>query len=301
MFCRRLPSSSPLHVGSAAGSSASTKSRYPAITNSLPGSLVPSSAHSAGRSGRTRTWSSPAHKSSSCTPARASARPNRSAIASTRLRVDCIAHVSEVGVARELLDREHLASIWRAPPEHDAYVIQLITEPAREDHRVDAEAGQDLGQLQRMPEAVGQVADGRRWYAEPLAYDPAEQQVAHERLAAHEQLVGEHVAWADLESAAREQRAQPSLVLGSHLDVVLEHDRLAVERERGEGRILLEHLEDLVDHGAESELELLEREVPLAVPVRVGNDEAASRAAGEEISGGVHGPQPIVRYVAGRD
>lgn len=43
-------------------------------------------------------------------------------------------------------------------------------------------------------------------------------------------------------------------------------------------RIPLEHVEDLVDNDPEPELELLEWEVPLAVPVCVGDDETAVHA-----------------------
>ena len=62
-------------------------------------------------------------------------------------------------------------------------------------------------------------------------------------------------------------------MLGPQLDVVLEDDRLAVERERRERLVALEDVEYRVDDGAEAEAEDLERDVPLAVPVRVRNDE----------------------------
>ncbi len=129
-----------------------------------------------------------------------------------------------------------------------------------------------------MSEAVGQVSDGRWGRAEALAYRPAHQQVAHERLTADQQLVGEHVARADLEAVGGQQRPEPRLLLGASVEVVLEHDRLAVQRECGELRIGLEHVDHLVDHRREPELELLEGQIPLAVPMRMGHDEEAVRA-----------------------
>src|SRR5439155_6529503 len=75
----------------------------------------------------------------------------------------------------------------------------------------------------------------------------------------------------------------PPLVLRSYLDVVLEHDRLTVERERRERRVALERVENAVDDRPEPQPEHLERDVPLAVPVGVGDDEVT------EIGGGGHG------------
>ena len=147
--------------------------------------------------------------------------------------------------------------------------------PAREEEGADAEAGEDLRQLRRMAEAVGQVAGAARLDPEAAADPAAEQEVADERLAADEDLVRQDVRRADLEAPGREQRPQPSLVLRPHLDVVLEHDRLPVERERREGRVALERVEHAVDDRAEPQPEELEGQVPLAVPVRVRDDEEA--------------------------
>src|SRR5207248_11716668 len=58
-------------------------------------------------------------------------------------------------------------------------------------------------------------------------------------------------------------------------EVVLEHDRLAVEREGTERFVALEHVEHRVDDRAEPEPEHLERHVPLAVSMRVRDDEVA--------------------------
>src|SRR6185437_16078164 len=80
---------------------------------------------------------------------------------------------------------------------------------------------------------------------------------------------------ADLESSGFEQRLQPPRVLRPNLEIVLEHDRLPVERERRERRVALERVQDAVDDRAETQPEELEGQVPLAIPVRVWDDEVA--------------------------
>src|SRR6185437_12500604 len=52
-----------------------------------------------------------------------------------------------------------------------------------------------------------------------------------------------------------------------------EHDRLPVERERRERGVAFERVQDAVDDRAETKPEDLEGEVPLAIPVRVRDDE----------------------------
>ena len=159
------------------------------------------------------------------------------------------------------------------PAEDDADVVDLVAHAAREEERADAESRQDLRQLRRVAEAVGEVAGAARLDPEAPADAAAEQEVADERLASHEDLVRQDVRRAGLEPAGVEQRLQPSRVLRPHLDVVLEHDRLPVERERREGRVAFERVQDAVDDRAETQPEDLERQVPLAIPVRVRDDE----------------------------
>ena len=132
-----------------------------------------------------------------------------------------------------------------------------------------------------MAEAVGQVADRRRRRAVPLAHGPPVQQVAHERLRADEELVGQDVARAGLEPTLDQQGAEAALHLGADLEVVLEQHRLAVEGEAvlGTG---FERRDRLVDDLGEADAEVLERQVPLAIPVRVRNDPEVPRARVQE-------------------
>ena len=185
--------------------------------------------------------------------------------------------------------REHLArdDLRRAgaPAEDDADVVDLVSHAAREEKGADAEPGQDLRQLRRVAEAVGEVAGAARLDPEAPADAAAEQEVADERLAADEDLVGQDVRRADLEAPVVEQRLQASLVLRPHLEVVLEHDRLPVERERRERGVAFERVEDAVDDRAETQPEDLEGEVPLAIPVRVRDDEVAKVATTSATAG----------------
>ena len=73
---------------------------------------------------------------------------------------------------------------------------------------------------------------------------------------------------------ARRRRARRSaaLGLGPDLEVVVEHRGLAVEQEAGVRRVGFEQVEQVVEQVHEPQAERLERRVPLAVPVRVGDD-----------------------------
>ena len=107
-----------------------------------------------------------------------------------------------------------------------------------------------------------------------LAHEAAVEQVAHQRLGADEELVRQRVAGAGVDPPGPQQRAQAVLHLGPDLQVVLEQDRLPVEREPvlGPG---LERGDDLVDDLDQVDAEVLEGQVPLAVPVRVRHEPQA--------------------------
>ncbi len=183
--------------------------------------------------------------------------------------------IREVAVIGEELERPHRAPIRRYPPKREADIVHLVAKPAREQKAVDPKACQNLGQLQWMAEAVGKVTSSRRLTAEPLADGTADQKVAHKRLAADQELIRQHVARTNLDPAHRDQRPQPRLVLGPDRDVVLQHDRLPVERERSELQVTLERVKHLVNHAPEHQPEVFERAIPLAIPVGVRHDEVA--------------------------
>src|SRR4051794_36377954 len=114
-----------------------------------------------------------------------------------------------------------------------------------------------------------------------FAHHATVQQVAHERLRADQELVGQHVARTRLESPLGEQGAESPRHLRPDLQVVLEQHRLAVEREAVLGPSF-ERRDRLVDDLAEADAEVLERQIPLAVPMRMRDDPEAPRARVEE-------------------
>ena len=197
-----------------------------------------------------------------------------------RLRVIDARDVREVAVVAEELERQDRAPVRRDPIERDPDVVELVAEPAREQEALDPEARQNLRELTRMAEAVREVAGRRGPSAEPLADGAADQEVTNERLGADQKLIGQYIAWTDLDPAGGDQCPQPRFVLGADSDVVLQHDRLSVERERCERRIAFERVEHLVDHASEHQPEVLERAVPLAIPVCMRHDEIALHVLG---------------------
>jgi hypothetical protein len=83
--------------------------------------------------------------------------------------------------------------------------VDLVAHPAREEEGADPEAGEYLRQLRRVTEAVGQIAGAARLDSEAAADAAPQEKVAHERLGADEDLVGQDVGRADLEAACGEQ------------------------------------------------------------------------------------------------
>ena len=67
-------------------------------------------------------------------------------------------------------------------------------------------------------------------------------------------------------------RPQLGLPLGPQLEVVVHRGHLPVEQEVGERGVAREVVQEVVEHLDERQAEVLERPVPLAVPVRVGDD-----------------------------
>ena len=121
-----------------------------------------------------------------------------------------------------------------------------------------------------MPELVGQVADVERT-AEAARDCHPDFEIANERLAAHQETVGEHVPRPDLDFARANQTAQPRLGLRAHLEIIVEHDRLAVEVKRRD-RAALDQRNHAIGHRDQPRAHLLERLIPFAIPMRV-NDE----------------------------
>src|SRR5262249_22707486 len=76
----------------------------------------------------------------------------------------------------------------------------------------------------------------------------------------------------DLYASRADEIADARFGLGSRLEVVVDDGCLAVEEEAGEAFVAFEQVEQAVDNVNELQSVRLEGRVPLAVPMRVGND-----------------------------
>src|SRR5439155_6320516 len=99
------------------------------------------------------------------------------------------------------------------------------------------------------------------------------EQVADVGFPGREQRVGLDVPRSDRETPRAARRLEVGAASGTDLQVVLEHDRLPVEQEAESG-VVGDELEDAVDEIDETRAKGLVRPVPLAVPVRVRDEDA---------------------------
>ncbi len=225
-------------------------------------------------SGRSRSgqwWSPPLSTRRSSVRARSSTRgrnsSNRSGASSGGRRREvgrAVAHVGEVL-------HQHLGAVGAAPPVLGGLLARLAAEPAPDDGRLHPEPAQELRDLGRVAERVGDVADVHA-RAERARRRAAPRQVADEGLAADEERVGEDVPRPEGEAALRNEALDLLSTLRPHREVVLDDDGLAVEQEALEVWTLLQNRQEVVQHVDEPDAEVVEREVPLPVPVAVRYD-----------------------------
>ena len=178
-------------------------------------------------------------------------------------------------VAEGQVQHEDFVAV-RGPPEELA-PGRFVAYAATEDDGVDAEAAQDSRQMGDVPEGVRGVAYHHH-RAELLRRADADLEVAHPGLAADEELVGEHVVGADEQTARLHQPLDVGATLRAHLQVVVQSDGLPVQDEVAVFRVAVQQVEELVQHAHQAYPEPLERPVPLAVPVRVGDDDEGALA-----------------------
>ena len=176
--------------------------------------------------------------------------------------------IRAVGIAVGQIDRQHRTAVERFPGE--AIAIHVAADSAPQHRRRESEAGQNLRHLRDVSELIGQVADVER-PAEAARDRHADFEIANQRFAAHQETVGEHVPRPDLDFAGANQTAQPRLGARAHLEVIVEHDRLAVEVKRWDGAAL-DQRNHAIGHRDQPRAHLLKRLIPLAIPMRV-NDE----------------------------
>ena len=186
-------------------------------------------------------------------------------------RIGVDARGTEVAVGQ--VPGDDAAAVRRHPPPDGTECVDLVTVATPVDERSQTEAGEQLRELRRVPEGVGHIGDtGAR--PERRRDAPTDQQVPDVRFARREQRVGLDVPRPDRDTTFADDRRELSATIRAQRQVVVEHDRLPVEHEAvaGIGRAQLEHP---IDRADEPRTELLERPVPLAVPVDVGHQHAA--------------------------
>ena len=194
-----------------------------------------------------------------------------------------VAHGRTGRVAAGKVLGPHRRAVGRSPPKGGLVDDRRHAAP----HDGIGKAGlvQQLGHLAHMAEHVGEVAHLHGAPERGRALE-AELQIAHDRLAGDEEFVHEDVPGAEGDPSRSREAPKTALVLGTSLEVVVHSRHLAVEQIVRIRRVGLHEHEQLVHEVDETELEGPERRVPLAVPVRVGDDvDPAAGRAGAVASG----------------
>src|SRR5580704_14987542 len=176
--------------------------------------------------------------------------------------------IRAVRIAVWQIDRQHAAAVGRFPGE--AISSHVGADATPQNRSRESETGKNLRHLRDMPELVGQVSYVERPAEAARDYHP-DFEIPNERFAAHEETVREYIPRTDLDFAGANQTAQARLCLRAHLEIVVEHDRLAVEVKRG-NRAALNQRNHAIGHRDQPRAHLLERLIPFAIPMRV-NDE----------------------------
>ncbi len=186
-----------------------------------------------------------------------------------------VSECRRVAVSAALVDREHFAPVRCAPQILVAGVVQFVPVAPRVHERINAGPHEDLRHLRDVPERVRHVADLLD-RSQRRAYRAAQKEIPYGRLRAHEKLIGEDVPWPDRDRAVGDAPGQPVPVIGRHFEEVLDDDRLAVQQEVAERTLAVERVQHELHRLDEMHAELVEGQIPLAVPVRVRDHERAA-------------------------
>ena len=123
-----------------------------------------------------------------------------------------------------------------------------------------------------MAERVGNVSDFGA-STEFRSGARAQLQIADQGLSTDQELVGQDIPRTDGEPARLDEIDQSLTVLRPRFEIILEHDRLAIEFEgRERFRVLFHQVEQVVDELHQLVAILLERQVPRPVPMGVRHD-----------------------------
>jgi hypothetical protein len=183
-----------------------------------------------------------------------------------------------VSVGRQVVEQD-AAAVGAVPPRGVAgrMVWRAVAAPHHRD--LEPEPGSEHGERGRMPEGIGCPADARWRGAERGEGAAAGEQVPDERLTFGDEVVGEHVPRSRLEAPVPQGGGERLAPLRAHREVVVEQHRLPVEQEGRDASVggRRRVVEQLVDESDEALPEAPGAVVPLAVPVRVGDDEHVGR------------------------
>ncbi len=195
--------------------------------------------------------------------------------ASDGLQKSCLVghrQVSSVAVTVSQVDQQHRASIGGLPEELRGFV----GEAAPEDGGINAEAGQYLGHLPDVTEGVGQVPH-LHLGSETLGDSISQHEVADSGLRAHQKLIGQNPPGADEQASLLNQPSDFLLLFGLDLQIVLENDGLAVQGKVAVIGVAGHDVQQLVHQFHQTDAKLFKRQVPLSIPVGVGDDKKVVR------------------------
>ncbi len=150
-------------------------------------------------------------------------------------------------------------------PAHHALIDDVHSPP--DEAAGHAETGEDLRHLAVVAEHVAHETGVRRLPAELARNVTAEGDIAHQRLAGDEELVGQHIPGADDELAFSGEALDLAAALRPHLQVVFQDDRLAVALEGAAQLIALPAGDDPIQQANQPVAVVLEGLIPLTVPV----------------------------------
>src|SRR5260221_2760559 len=166
---------------------------------------------------------------------------------------------------------EHTRAVRSAPPYRVAGGPSAAAQSPPEDDERESKSGSQRRKCCRMTKRIGTVQHRRRVSPQATYHLAPDQKVPDLRLTAGNQFVAEYVPWTRFDASVAQQGGDVRCALRPHGEIVLEHDRLAIEQ-KSLAR-LRRGVEQVIDEPHEAQAEFVHRVVPLAIPVRVRDDE----------------------------
>ena len=178
---------------------------------------------------------------------------------------------SDLVPRRREVPHQGVPPVGAAPAVQVALLSRLPSQAPPHHTRPDAELAGQGGPHRWMTERIRRIQHVEP-AAEPLGIRRAEQQVAHQRFARGDELIGEHVPRTDLQAPRLDEGPDLGLLLRARAQVVGDEYGLAIEQEAAVARVRLQPLEQVIQRGDEPRLKRGARQIPLAVPVGVRDE-----------------------------